>query len=512
MSDLSDKSVVEKKSDSQISQSISQSTAQPTAQPVVQPEQIPQVVKTIQTTDQDKNKKSSLVHVLDIPRKPEMVDIKTAIKERGLSGITNFGATCYMNAAIQALGVTVPFVAYMTYENSELRTHLINRILDDKYVKHEKENEEKGISRDLNISMKELCKDAENKLGYMLRIVMKRLWAHNCEVNPRRFKRLVDRFLKYFVGGVTQHDSQEFLSAVLDNIHETTKADGVINVEFDEEETVIDNTLNMLRKTLEIAQKQKDRETIKMVLDKINKLYLSDKKRFLFVSFVQTWRNVLKIGYSEASGYSVINDIFSGTSLTTITCTTCNTSIHRFERFDILTLHLPETIDEKKTSYTLDELMNIYTETEHLKGENSWYCNYCDAKTEAKKKLTIYQQPNTLVILIKKYQKYNGKLFKSNIKINYDHEFNLEPFTTEYTNGITNYELYSCIRHDGGFSGGHYYTYGKSPLNNLWYLYDDGCVYSVESDEPLRSNAYILLFRQKEKISVNDSILKSAEI
>ena len=52
------------------------------------------------------------------------------------------------------------------------------------------------------------------------------------------------------------------------------------------------------------------------------------------------------------------------------------------------------------------------------------------------------------------------------------------------------------LRHSGGANGGHYYTYNKNALNNLWYMHDDGNVYAVESNEPLDSNGYVLFYEK----------------
>jgi len=323
--------------------------------------------------------------------------------------------------------------------------------------------------------------------------MMKRLWAHNCEVNPKQFKKCVDKNIKFFSGGHVQHDSQEFLSALIDNIHETTKANVSPMLEFnDPEESAINSELLVLESALIESKKIKDIETMRSIMDKLNDLYLTNKNIYFQICAKRTWAQLLK------NSYSVINDIFSGMTVTTIECNTCHKSYHKFERFDLLTLHLPEKVEETKTSYTIQDLFDLYTQKEIMQDNNRYNCSYCAEKREATKQQMLYHQPNTLVLLIKKYQKYDGTIFKSNINIEYGHELDISPYNASINDEVNTgrYELYSVIRHSGGYGGGHYVTYTKSPLNDLWYLHDDGNVFHVDSDEPLKCNGYIIFYRK----------------
>lgn len=422
----------------------------------------------------------------------ERVALQKKINTRGLSGLSNFGATCYMNAAIQSLNATPSFLAYMIHPDSDILDHLQKRILDDIFLKHEKEDAEKGVETELTVSTSDLQEKAKEKLPYKLRLMMKRMWAHNCEVQPKQLKRYVDKNLKYFLGGFQQHDSQEFLTALLDNIHESTKAEGIVTVQFDAQTADLEAELKVLESALSTARKQKDVESVKMLTDQIDNLYTTNPASFLKIYSVWAWHDILK------SAYSVINDIFSGMSVSTITCSDCKKSTHKFERNDLLSLHLPESIEENRDKYTLIELMKNYTASEIMTNTNKCHCRYCGIKTDAIKKNIIYQQPNVLVIMFKKYQQYRGSIVKSNVKIDYPHILDIKEFVSEHTQGNTQYELYSVIRHSGGTNGGHYYTYFKNMINGLWYLADDGDVYNVDPDEPLRCNGYVLFYKQTE--------------
>eukprot|EP01094_Clydonella_sp_ATCC50884_P027969 TRINITY_DN8261_c0_g1_i1.p1 TRINITY_DN8261_c0_g1~~TRINITY_DN8261_c0_g1_i1.p1 ORF type:complete len:923 (+),score=268.89 TRINITY_DN8261_c0_g1_i1:369-2771(+) len=109
---------------------------------------------------------------------------------KGLTGLTNLGNTCFMNAALQCLSNSVALRDYFLRGD-----HL----------------------RDLN---------RENVLGMKGRVaeefaaLVKQLWAGtHSVVAPRSFKMTLGDFAPQF-SGFAQHDSQELLSFLLDGLHE----------------------------------------------------------------------------------------------------------------------------------------------------------------------------------------------------------------------------------------------------------------------------------------------------
>lgn len=411
-------------------------------------------------------------------------NVLSRVTTRGLSGLSNLGNTCYMNAALQALSVTKPLLAYFLAPNSDIMKHIESRILNEKYIEHEKKN----LNDDLELDPDDIENEATNTLTYKLKKTFDYMWKRNCEVTPITFKKCIDIKLKQF-GGTFQHDSQEFLTFLLDTIHEEVKGDGNINITMPEEieyKILLDTYENELSKNKDNSIDEKQ-----VILHKIHDLDVNNHQLFLKIKSIIAWEHNIK------KAYSIINDIFSGQTLTTNICEECKYSNYKFERFDILTLHLPEKVDISKTEYKLEELLDGYMSSEELTGNNKYNCNYCCTKTNANKSIIIYQQSTVLVLMIKKFQEYNGSLIKNNIKINYNHELDMTPYMHEYSIGNKLYELYATIRHSGGMRGGHYYTYAKNPINNLWFLYNDGTVYHVDDDEPLNCNGYVLFYRQK---------------
>lgn len=428
---------------------------------------------------------------LEKQRKGTSDEILKMITTRGLSGSSNLGNTCYMNATLQLLSGTAPLLSYIISKNSPIKKDIEQSILDSLFIENEKKNESAQEKEDFMISQEDIMMKVKQTLTYQLRTVLKYMWAHNCEVEPKKFKRAVNKQLPFF-DGMRQHDAQEFLTALLDKIHENTKLQAKIVTSYDQQKEQLEEKIIQLDKKLEDARNTKDKVSMKSVIDELEKIYKFDRDAYFHVKMIITWKNIL-----ASSLHSIINDIFSGTFLITTECDVCKKEYHKFERFDIFMLHLPEEIDVDKQSYTLSELMQNYVTPERMIDKNRCMCEYCYEKTESVRRHMIYQQPNTLIIMIKKYQKYQNRIIKSNIKIIYDHELDISPYMYTGSKGCKKYELYSVIRHSGGCGGGHYYAYTKNPLNDLWYLFNDGNVYGVEPEEAINSNGYVLAYKIK---------------
>ena len=108
----------------------------------------------------------------------------------GVIGLKNLGNTCFLNSSLQCLSATIPFTDYFLGFNyrSEINT--------DNFL---------GTGGKLVVAYAEL---------------MKKMWLGDKSVaEPKEFKQQIGTFAPQFNGRL-QHDSQEFLSFLLDWIHE----------------------------------------------------------------------------------------------------------------------------------------------------------------------------------------------------------------------------------------------------------------------------------------------------
>jgi ubiquitin C-terminal hydrolase len=456
--------------------------------------------------------------------------IRELITSCGMSGLSNLGNTCFMNSSLQVVSATPELVAYLLHEKSNIQKILEYRIIDNIYNNKEKNIEDVDEDGCIKFSSNDVEKKIVKSITWNLTILLKKLWRDNQEYRPLSFKKAVNRHLSSKqldngFEGYQQEDAQEFLIKLFEQIDKETKTESLIKVEFSENEANIYDKLNNIDEVLdatrnirnELNKVLKEKYELKIVdsevIDNIEieydlkqkynyttdiikkytlsytNLYNENKEDFLMVN---TYRqNKDKIEKS----YSIINRLFSGIEIDKLVCKKCNNITIRTNNFESLSLSIPEEVEDKIQEYDMLNLLKTHCKEELLNESNKRYCEYCNKKTINSKQTMIYKNSNYLVILLKKWKKYNHQYIKTNVKIKYPEIFDMSEFNIASNNKNSKYQLYATIRHNGMSSGGHYISYTKNPITNLWYLYDDGDVYNVDTDEVLNSNSYILCYR-----------------
>ncbi len=428
-------------------------------------------------------------------RDEERKEVLKSITTRGLSGLSNLGNTCYMNSALQTLCATNELVAYLIHPESDVKMHLRQRIADQINAKNK--NEEAVQENPI------IKKKSHDTITYKLIDLYEHMWAYNCEVEPKEFKRITDEKLVDTLGKRLfhpgrQHDSQEFLSALLDKIHEETKSDLVLDYTLSPFVIALEQEMIQLKKEEDEQRKEimtfnknnTDKITstkeLNRIMMRINEIIRSNTNDYLFIGYLKALRTIY------AKSYSAINDIFSSLILQTITCKVCDNSRYNFERYDLLTLHFPDNY--KNPTIHLTKLLENYFSVDVLDGDDKSTCPTCNQKQTSDKSLSIYQPPEKLVVLIKKVYYKDNFMMRHNTIVQYEHTLDINPYLSTNVDRVPNYELYASIRHSGGATSGHYIAYTKNPINKKWFICDDGSVYGVDDNEVLKSNSYVLFY------------------
>ncbi|KAL6521225.1 hypothetical protein OROGR_017794 [Orobanche gracilis] len=184
----------------------------------------------------------------------------------GLTGLYNLGNTCFMNSAIQCLVHTPKLVDYFLG----------------------------NFRRDLN------CENPlgmNGKLAIAFGDLLRKLWAPGATpLAPRMFKSCIASFAPQF-SGYNQHDSQEFLSFLLDGLHED---------------------LNRVKRKPYIQAKDEDGRPHEEVAD-------------------EYWENHL------SRNDSIIVDLCQGQYRSTLVCPVCKKLSITFDPFMYLSLPLPSS-------------------------------------------------------------------------------------------------------------------------------------------------------------------------
>lgn len=190
----------------------------------------------------------------------------------GLTGLYNLGNTCFMNSAVQCLVHTPKLVDYFLG----------------------------NFRKDLNY---ENPLGMNGKLAIAFGDLLRKLWAPGATpVAPRMFKSTISSFAPQF-SGYNQHDSQEFLSFLLDGLHED---------------------LNRVKRKPYIQAKEEDGRPDEEVAE-------------------EYWENHL------SRNDSVIVDLCQGQYRSSLVCPVCKKLSVTFDPFMYLSLPLPSSTLRKMT-------------------------------------------------------------------------------------------------------------------------------------------------------------------
>ena len=231
---------------------------------------------------------------------------------------------------------------------------------------------------------------------------------------------------------------------------------------------------------------------------------------------------------------SIISDIFYGISHTLTKCLNCNIGKHNFESYFFMNFPLEEvrkyklqllinqnTMISNNQNNMNQNMINLfqqnlsriqllqnnqvnifdcfeyYQKEENFVGENAMYCNNCRGQFPAVYATYIYSTPEILILVLNRGQ---GIQFK--VKMEFYNELNLSNFIQfRPNNEIIIYDLIGVVTHMGeSGAAGHFIATCKSPINGLWYKYNDDLVFPVNdfNSEILNyAMPYILFYRKK---------------
>ncbi|XP_067653000.1 ubiquitin carboxyl-terminal hydrolase 8-like [Haliotis asinina] len=334
-----------------------------------------------------------------------------------LTGLRNLGNTCYMNSTIQCLNNCTPLVAYF---------------LNDLYLN--------DINRD----------SSEGMHGEMVddyAIVLKALWngQYRC-ITPRDLKNTVGKYNPMFAG-YQQQDSQEFLTFLLDGLHEG---------------------LNEVKVRPKIPEQENDR--------------LPDNQ-----AAELAWRDHKRLHKS------IIVELFQGQLKSTLQCKHCSKKSVTFQAFMFLSLPIPQ-----QSRCTLRDCIYKFLSPEMMTGSCKWKCPKCRVERDAVKKIDIWKLPPILLIGLNRFVSDGMWTQKSTSYVDFPvvdldmREHVGDPKST------TRYNLYGISNHYGTMEGGHYTAYCRNPCTKKWYKFDDHEVYEMSRSDVKTSAAFVLYYTSIE--------------
>ena len=337
-----------------------------------------------------------------------------------INGFINLGNTCYLNATLQLIFNIKEFNHYFISKQflEELNNNLKNnhfKSKNDVYLIQQYYQ----LSNDYHSNDKKLL-NTKNLLNSILKIN--------------------DTFIIN-----EQHDSQEMIIFLLDNIHEALKYEVDVNY-----------------------QGEAKNKTDLIVIESINELSKILNKK-----------------------YSIVNELFFGmfySELLSNEDDTKDTFISKkYEHFNNLTLQYSgDSLIENLELFFKDELLDAPILNEKM-----------NIKQKAYKTTKISNTPLYLFITLKKYD--ITKKSKESYEIPIDN-LNFNKYCIGYDQFDCNYQLIGVICHVGSLNFGHYYSIIKK--NNKWYLCNDNSIseFNIEKQQKMiNKNAYVLLYMKNKK-------------
>ena len=107
--------------------------------------------------------------------------------------------------------------------------------------------------------------------------------------------------------------------------------------------------------------------------------------------------------------------------------------------------------------------------------------------------MEICSCPEILILHLKRFREGN----KLNYVINYPIKgLNMGQYI-KYNENDNIYDLFAVTNHQGNDRGGHYFAYSKNFLNNKWFEFDDEFMKTINEDEIVSENCYILFYQKR---------------
>ncbi|KAJ4500989.1 hypothetical protein C8R41DRAFT_913518 [Lentinula lateritia] len=364
----------------------------------------------------------------------------------GTSGLKNMGNTCYMNAPIQCLSATVPFARFFTEVDLKTAINYMNKM------------------------------NSQGQLTRAFSRLVHDIWHGDMPyITPNDFRRTLCSLNAQYIG-TSQHDSQEFLSFLLDGIHEDT---------------------NRIMARKPITRTPEEEERLENLPQQIAGEYEW-----------QVWRQ---------SNDSIIVDFFQGMFRNQLRCMKCEKTSTTYNAFSILSLPVPA----RSGKIPLQNCLKAFFNVEVMEGDDAWDCPRCKTKRPATKTLSLARLPPVLVIHLKRFE-VNGR-FSDKIDTFVDFpvkgldltELMPPPLPVGADQSLLNggmvngvmsrddpriqvgpykYELYGVTNHYGNLSSGHYTAFVAS--RGGWLYCDDSSVKNVDAKQVVNQKAYVLFYKR----------------
>lgn len=155
--------------------------------------------------------------------------------------------------------------------------------------------------------------------------------------------------------------------------------------------------------------------------------------------------------------------------------------------------------NQKRQVIQLKECLELFTATERLSAEDSWYCPACKKHQQATKKFDLWSLPQVLVLCFKRFSYSRYVRDKIDTLVEFPTKgLSMSPYIISQDSGLAIYDLIAVSNHYGGMGGGHYTAYAKNKDDNRWYYFDDSSVSPAKEEVVVSKAAYVLFYIRRD--------------
>ena len=242
---------------------------------------------------------------------------------------------------------------------------------------------------------------------------------------------------------------------------------------------VLLNVLGRYNKVYISKKSRNPTELLKFILTTLHKELNTKKTKYISTSDSTNKNQVLKEGLDDfqKSNNSIISNNFHWFELKSKFCSKCKLAYYNFNNYEILDLDILGTFQQCNSQITLFHCLNYQSE----KIQNS-FCQKCQKYNQSKINTSIYSSPINFIFILNRGMPAQHLL---NINFILEEKIDIGKFL-ENQQAYNKYELSGVVSFS--VNENKYVCFGKSPVDNQWYLYNDDNVANTNINEVLNNN------------------------
>ena len=242
---------------------------------------------------------------------------------------------------------------------------------------------------------------------------------------------------------------------------------------------VLLNVLGRYNKVYISKKSRNPTELLKFILTTLHKELNTKKTKYISTSDSTNKNQVLKEGLDDfqKSNNSIISNNFHWFELKSKFCSECKLAYYNFNNYEILDLDILGTFQQCNSQITLFHCLNYQSE----KIQNS-FCQKCQKYNQSKINTSIYSSPINFIFILNRGMPAQHLL---NINFILEEKIDIGKFL-ENQQAYNKYELSGVVSFS--VNENKYVCFGKSPVDNQWYLYNDDKVANTNINEVLNNN------------------------